>query len=69
MIELRGQPRQPWMCDAEWEIDKLRSAVQDKLQKSKEAQALRDQIAEMGIYVTQVTPTACGFRPLGLERI
>jgi hypothetical protein len=26
-------------------------------------------IAKMGIYVTQVTPTACGFRPLGLERI
>jgi hypothetical protein len=24
---------------------------------------------QMGIYVTQVTPTACGFRPLGLERI
>jgi integrase len=26
-------------------------------------------LLQMGIYVTQVTPTACGFRPLGLERI
>ena len=61
MIELRGQPRQPWMCDAEWEIDKLRSAVQDKLQKSKEAQALRDQIAGDGYLRDSGDPNSLWF--------
>jgi energy-coupling factor transporter ATP-binding protein EcfA2 len=46
-LDLIYGPQCP-LCDAEWEIDKLRSHVQDKLQKSKDAQALRDQIVGFG---------------------
>jgi hypothetical protein len=46
-LDFIDQPRCP-LCDAEWEIDKLRSHIQGKLQKSKEAQALRDQILGFG---------------------
>lgn len=46
-LDLIDGPQCP-LCDAEWEIDKLRSHVRDKLQKSKEAQALRDQILGFG---------------------
>lgn len=46
-LDLIDSPQCP-LCDAEWEIDKLRSHVQAKLMRSKEAQALRDQIVGFG---------------------
>lgn len=36
------------LCDVEWELDALRAHLLDKLEKSKEAQALRDQLIDSG---------------------
>jgi energy-coupling factor transporter ATP-binding protein EcfA2 len=46
-LDLIDEPQCP-LCDAEWEIEKLRSHIQGKLTKSKEALALRDQILGFG---------------------
>jgi hypothetical protein len=46
-LDLIDGPQCP-LCDAEWEIDKLRSHIQDKLKKSKEAQTLRDHTLGFG---------------------
>lgn len=46
-LDLIDGPQCP-LCDVEWEIDKLRSHIQDQLQKSNDAQAIRDQILGFG---------------------
>ncbi len=46
-LHLIDGPQCP-LCDTEWEIERLRSHIRGKLNKSKEAQALRDQILGFG---------------------
>lgn len=46
-IDLVDSPRCP-LCDVDWDIKKLRSHLREKLEKSKEAKAVRDQLIESG---------------------
>jgi energy-coupling factor transporter ATP-binding protein EcfA2 len=46
-LDLVDSPRCP-LCDSEWEMAKLRAHLKEKLEKSKEAKAIRDQIVEAG---------------------
>lgn len=46
-LDLVDSARCP-LCDLDWDMDKLRSHLKEKLEKSKEAKAVRDQVAEAG---------------------
>jgi hypothetical protein len=46
-LDLVDGPRCP-LCDTEWDIAKLRAHLREKLEKSKEAKAIRDQIVGAG---------------------
>lgn len=46
-LDLVDSPRCP-LCDLDWDIKELRSHLREKLEKSKEAKAVRDQLIEAG---------------------
>jgi len=46
-LDLVDSPHCP-LCDADWEIDALRLHLKEKLEKSKEAQAIRDRLIQSG---------------------
>ena len=46
-LDLVDSPHCP-LCDLDWNIDALRSHLREKLEKSKEAQAVRDRLVESG---------------------
>ena len=50
-LDLVDSPRCP-LCDLDWDINKLRSHLREKLEKSKEAKVVRDQLIESGQVVS-----------------
>jgi energy-coupling factor transporter ATP-binding protein EcfA2 len=46
-LDLVDSPRCP-LCDLDWDINKLRSHLREKLEKSKEAKAVRDRLIDSG---------------------
>jgi hypothetical protein len=46
-LDLVDRPQCP-LCDLDWNMDKLRSHLKEKLAKSKDAQVIRDQLIDAG---------------------
>lgn len=59
-IDLIDGPNCP-LCDAEWEIEALRKHLQEKIEKSKEAQKLRNEILDSGEVISKQASRLRGF--------